>query len=390
MSTTLFAPDTDPQLENFVAGSYHDHGDYASFVPSPINRDWHWEDTDLDQLLERANYALKLLDETTRQIPNCEQYLPMFILKEAQASSEIEGIKMRIEDLLLDSDELGLFMMVFDWQEVHNYVDATTFALKKLKNLPLSNRLLKEAHAILLRGERGKNKRPGEIRTSQNWIGGPTPAKAKFVPPHHGVVVELLAELEKFWHNDDIAVPHLVRLAVSHYQFETIHPFLDGNGRIGRLLFTLYLHHHGLLNQPVLYLSTYILHNQQRYYAGLTRARTENDLKQWLQFVLHGIETTALHAGKVLDQITQLRSDIDQDIANYGKDLALAQRALKALFRRPIITAAQLAKSLAVSQTTATKLIEQLLASRILEEPNEQDGTKIYGFVRYLRLFSRG
>jgi Fic family protein len=211
-----------------------------------------------------------------------------------------------------------------DWQEVQNYINAMNRAINELERLPLSNRLLRNTHKILLEGVRGEGKLPGEFRKSQNWIGGSGPSDAAFVPPHHTEVPDLMGDLEKFLHNNSIRVPHLIRIAISHYQFETIHPFLDGNGRIGRLLITLYLVSKGLRKKPTLYLAAHIEKNKSAYYAALNRVRESNDLGYWVRFLLTAVRDTAVKGKETFESILSLRSEVEQTTLSLGKKAEIA------------------------------------------------------------------
>jgi Fic family protein len=274
-----------------------------------------------------------------------------------------------------------------DWREVRNYIDATNTAVEALKSLPLSNRLLKQAHEILMRGVRGEHKQPGEFRISQNWIGGSSISDAAFIPPHPDGVPELMSDLEKFWHNQTVTVPHLVRVALSHYQFETIHPFLDGNGRIGRLLIPLYLISHGLLAKPSLYLSDFFERNRASYYDALTRVRVSNDLIHWVRFFLTGVTETATRGRDIFRKILSLRTEVETAILELGRRVPTARQTLSLLYRMPVVTAQDVEETLKVSKSTAHLVVRDFLQLGILIEQTGQLRGKVYAFDRYLKLF---
>lgn len=374
------------KLEQFKAGVWKKQFQYRSFAPVPVNQVWTWEDPTINTLLEQANRALGELNAYSLIVPDIDLFIQMHVLKEAQTSSRIEGTQTGIDEALLSEEQIQPEKRD-DWREVRNYIDAVNQAIDELKTLPLSNRMLRQAHALLMRGVRGEHKQPGEFRSSQNWIGGSNLSDAVFIPPHQSEVPDLMGDLEKFWHNDSIAVPHLIRIAISHYQFETIHPFSDGNGRIGRLLIPLYLVSHGLLAKPSLYLSDFFERNRASYYDALMAVRVSNDLIHWVRFFLTGMAETAAKGRDVFGKILLLRTEAEQSILALGKRVPNARAALNLLYRKPIITAADLGQALAVSGPTTQTLIKDLQRLGILVEISGQARGRVYAFDRYLSLF---
>jgi Fic family protein len=274
-----------------------------------------------------------------------------------------------------------------DWQEVRNYVTAMNQAISSLESLPLSMRLLCDAHATLMQGVRGERKTPGEIRRSQNWIGGATPVDAVFVPPSHEELPDLLSDLERFWHDETIVVPDLIRVAISHYQFETIHPFLDGNGRIGRLLITLYLVSKKLLHKPTLYLSAHLERHRATYFDVLTRVRMANDMAGWIKFFLVAVSETAKRGCTTFQRILALKTASEQKVLTLGKRAEQAVRLLQLLYQKPFINTTSAMQHLNISQPTADRLISDLQKLGILiEMTGKQRGRQFY-FRDYFYLF---
>ena len=374
------------KFENFTPGRWQQRLQYKSFEPVPVNHDWAWEDPQINLLLESANRALGELNAFSLIVPDIDLFIAMHVVKEAQTSSRIEGTRTSIDEAVLPEEQITPEKRD-DWHEVNNYVEAVNYAIAELHSLPLSNRLLRQTHTILMRGVRGQHKQPGEFRISQNWIGGSSLADAAFIPPHHDNVPELMGDLEKFWHNEAITLPHLIRVAISHYQFETIHPFLDGNGRIGRLLIPLYLVSNGLLAKPSLYLSDFFERNRGSYYDALTRVRTSGDLIHWVRFFLQGVAETSIKGRETFRKILALRTDIEQRILSLGKRAPNAHTALNLLYSRPIIAAANLEQALGVSTPTAQALIKDLVRLDILSEITGQKRARLYSFKSYLDLF---
>jgi len=315
-------------------------------------------------------------------------FIEMHVVKEAQTSSRIEGTQTGMDEAFMSEDQIQPEKRD-DWREVRNYVDAVNSAILELNTLPLSNRLLKKTHEILMRGVRGERKHPGEFRTSQNWIGGSSLTDAVFIPPHPDGVPAFMSDLEKFWHDDAITVPHLVRLAISHYQFETIHPFLDGNGRIGRLLVPLYLVSHGLLVKPSLYLSDFFERNRSSYYDALMRVRVSNDLIHWVRFFLRGVAETAAKGRDVFQKILALRNDAEHKVLTLGRRAPSARQALNLLYRKPMLSAADLEQGLGISHPTANALLRDFIRLGLLREVTGAARHRLYVFETYLDLFSR-
>lgn len=374
------------KFEKFKAGHWQPRYQYKSFEPVLVNHAWYWEDPTINALLESANRALGELNAFSLIVPDIDLFIEMHVIKEAQTSSRIEGTQTGIDEVLMPFDQISAEKRD-DWREVRNYIDAVNGAIVELEKLPLSNRLLKQTHHILMQGARGEHKLPGEFRSSQNWIGGSSLMDAAFIPPHQDNVPELMSDLEQFWHNDNITVPHLVRIAISHYQFETIHPFLDGNGRIGRLMIPLYMISHGLLAKPSLYLSDFFERNRASYYDALTRVRVSNDLIHWVRFFLQGVADTATKGRDVFRQILALRMEAEQQILVLGKRVPNARQVLNLLYRQPMITAADIEHALGVSTPTANALIRDLQKLGLLVEVTGQLRGRAYVFDRYLSLF---
>lgn len=373
-------------MKKFQSGRYIQQGYYKSFQPNPINRAWSVDNMELIQLLGKADRDLGRLDMYSEYIPNIDLFISMHVLKEATQSSKIEGTQTNIEEALLDREDVAPEKRD-DWEEVQNYVASMKEAISSLQALPFSSRLIRETHKTLLQGVRGKHKQPGEFRQSQNWIGGATINDAMFVPPAHTSISELMGDIEQFVHNDTQYFPELLKIALVHYQFETIHPFLDGNGRVGRLLITLYLVSKGILKQPVLYLSDFFERNRTHYYDNLMRVRTENDLLQWFKFFLVGIIETASSSVATFDNILKLQKQVERQIQTLGSRTAKAQKVVHYLYQRPIIDAAKVGEVADISPASAYKLIIDLEQFGILNEITGSKRGKRYMFTAYLQLF---
>lgn len=373
-------------MQKFKAGSYVNQGAYKAFVPNPINRQWQIADMQLINMLVQAERALGKLDMYSYYIPNIELFISMHIAKEANQSSKIEGTQTNIDDVLMAKADV-ISEKRDDWQEVQNYIIAINKAIASLEQLPFSSRLIRQAHQLLLQSVRGSHKLPGEFRSSQNWIGGPNIATATFVPPPHNLIQELMSDIEKLVHDDDDKLPHLLKIALIHYQFETIHPFLDGNGRIGRLMITLYLVDKKLLSKPILYLSDFLEKNRGYYYDNLTRVRDKNDLLHWFKFFLTGIIDTAEKSIKTFDTILQLDKKVNEQLKQLGKRSAKAYELISYLYSNPIVNAQKVQEIAGGTKGTAYKLIEDLLKMGIIVEVTGNLRYRIFVFEDYLKLF---
>lgn len=373
--------------DKFIAGRYIQRYEYQSFSPSFINKEYEWRDKGINILLEKARGLLGELKAYSRRIPDIEFFIYMHNIKEATTSSRIEGTKTEINEAVLPEKEISPEKKD-DWKEVQNYIKAINFALNDLEKIPLCIRLLKDTHKILLTSVRGEKKQPGEVRISQNWIGGSSPGNASFVPPYFDEVPELLSDLEKFWHNDELNIPLLIKIAISHYQFETIHPFLDGNGRIGRLLIILQLIDSKILDKPTLYLSDFFEKNKGTYYDTLTMVRASNNLDQWIKFFLTGVIETSEKAIETFEKIIKIRQICEDKINhNLGKRVKKGHSLLKLMYSKIYIDVNTIAKELRLSYPSANDLVSSFVELGILKEVTQQKQYRKFMFYEYLKLF---
>jgi len=373
-------------MNNFTSGKKINQGHYESFQPAFIHREWQLDDLKVIDLLSKADRQLGRLDMYSEYIPNIDLFISMHVAKEATQSSKIEGTQTLIEEVLMDKDNVPSEKRD-DWEEVQNYIEAMNTAIKDLERLPFSSRLIRNTHKVLMQGVRSGHKQPGEFRKSQNWIGGSSIDDATFVPPVHEEIPALMGGLEKFMHDEELQLPDLIKIAIMHYQFETIHPFLDGNGRVGRLMITLYLVSSGILKQPILYLSDFFEKNRTDYYDHLMRVREKNDLSGWVQFFLRGVVETAKNSIQTFDGILQLQKQVESTIQSLGPRAANAQKVINHLYKRPLITAEKTAEAADVSMPTAYKLISALEELSILHEITGAERNRLYVFRDYVDLF---
>ncbi len=374
-------------IKNFIAGSFKKGYEYSYFLPEKINHSFYWTDESINTLLEKASLKLGELNSFSRFIPDTDMFIKMHIFKEAVVSSRIEGTQTNIEEALVEEIEIDPEKRD-DWNEVNNYVKAMNSAINELESLPLSNRLIKNTHEILLSSGRGVRKNPGEFRISQNWIGGASISDAVFIPPAHDELPDLMSDLELFLHDKENMIPHLVKIAIAHYQFETIHPFLDGNGRIGRLLITLYLVSNKILNEPLLYLSDFFEKNKTLYYDNLTFVRTKNNITQWIKFFLAGIIETAENSVLTLKKIVNLRSSIEQGhLLQMGKRAKNGITLFHYLFKNPIITIKDVQNITDLSSKAANSLVKVFVDHKILVEKTGYRRNRVFIFDEYIKLF---
>ncbi|MBY0433383.1 MAG: Fic family protein [Cyclobacteriaceae bacterium] len=373
---------------DFQSGSFIQQSGYKAFQPNPINKPFRFDYTDLLPLIEQANLKLGELSAYSELVPDVDHFIKLHVVKEATVSSRIEGTQTNMEEAMLQENEIEPEKRN-DWLEVNNYIKAMNESLANLEKIPLSSRLLRQAHALLLKNVRGEHKMPGEFRTSQNWIGGSGLRDAVFIPPIWQEVDPLMGDLENFLHNENTGLPHVIKIALAHYQFETIHPFLDGNGRIGRMMITLYFIHTGVMKKPVLYLSDFFERHRSSYYDNLTAVRTRNDLNTWLRFFLVGSIETSERAIQGLRKILELKKDCEINrIAQLGKRMKSAQLLMTKLFSTPIIRPDEVAKITNLSKVSAYKLIADFERLGILRELSGNQRYRIFAFHEYFTIFN--
>lgn len=362
---------------------------YKAYVPPLLPLEPPLNLNQLYPYLEKATLALAELNSIHTAIPNTSLFIYMYVRKEALLSSQIEGTQSSFSDLMLFEHHQKPDVSLEDVEEVSNYVKALLYGLSSLKeDFPLSLRLLREIHGVLLSGGRGSTKLPGEFRRSQNWIGGTRPGNALFVPPPLDCLDECLSNFEKFLH--DSTLPVLIKAGIAHVQFETIHPFLDGNGRLGRLLITLLLCHDGMLDEPILYLSLYLKQNRQLYYELLQEVRIEGSWETWLEFFLEGVFKTAKQAIRTANLVNELLKQDFATISSMGRIRFSCKQVLEYLKELPQVTVPLLARELGLTAPTARSALNQLVKASILEEISGKQRDKVYVYRKYLSLLEEG
>lgn len=359
---------------------------YKSFRPAPLPPQLEM-DEEMLALLTGATKALAALDTLATHIPSMNLFVSMYVRKEALLSSQIEGTQATLEDLLDPMIEKNANQNVAD---VINYIKATEYALDRMHSLPLCNRLLKETHAVLMEGVRGQEKNPGEFRVSQNWIGaaGSSIKNARYIPPNPEDMVEAMSDLEKYIHSDD-PLDVLIKAALIHYQFETIHPFLDGNGRVGRLLITLFLLDKGVLQNPALYISCYLKLNRIEYYDRMSEVRVKGDYEQWIKFFLLAIKESAEDGVNTIRQLSALRQQNLSIIEKMGRSAKTARLIFDYLEQNPIVDIGKTANELGISFNTASIYINRLVEAGILAKANNSARHRVFAYEAYLSILRK-
>lgn len=376
-------------INDFKAGAYKQQYEYKSFLPELINHAWEISDGEVQRLLSDADRVLGELNAFSQLIPNVDFFIRMHITKEATQSSRIEGTQTNIEEAMLDERDVEPEKRD-DWEEVQNYIKAINGAILELGTLPLSNRLLRNTHQTLMQGVRGERKMPGEYRASQNWI-GVSLKNAIFIPPHQEDVIDLMGDLESFIHNDSVPVPHLVKIAIAHYQFETIHPFLDGNGRLGRLMIALYLANFNLLGKPALYLSDYFERNKTEYVDRLMAVRNAHKMKDWIIFFLYGVKETAESSIQVFKDILSLKQKLEREVLPHfsTRRQENAQTLMQYLYQTPVINIKEVSGLLGIKVNTATALVNDFVKHSVLHELTGKRRNRIFIFKDYILIFNK-
>jgi Fic family protein len=368
-----------------VGGEY-----YSAYLPKPLPPDPPINMAEIYPLLDRASVAVGRLDGLSVVLPDPQLFLYMYVRKEALLSSQIEGTQSSFSDLLIYENDEVPGVPVDDVAEVSSYVAAMNHGLERLRDFPLSLRLIKEIHTILMTNARGGTKQPGEFRTTQNWIGGSRPGNARFVPPPPEYVMECLDNFEKFLHDERVKMPALIKAAVAHVQFETIHPFLDGNGRLGRLLITFLLCVDGLLKEPLLYLSLYFKNRRDEYYSHLQSVREKGEWEEWVKFFLEGVEATAGQATETARKIISLFDADRKKIESSEKSNASVLTIHKYMQSHPIVSTAKLKDACGMSLPTVLRNLAVLESMNIVKEITGKERRRVYTYMDYINILNEG
>jgi Fic family protein len=384
------AEDHGPRLGRYIVKAYGEESVNA-FVPPPLPPNPPVRLDEIQLLLEQANQSLGRLDGLASVIPDLSLFIYAYVRKEAVLSSQIEGTQSSLSDLLLFENDEAPGAPLVDVQEVSNYVAALNHGLDRLRGgFPLSLRLIREIHGVLLSKGRGSDKQPGEFRQSQNWIGGTRPGTAIFVPPPPDLVLDCMNALELFLHEERPDLPLLIKAGLVHVQFETIHPFLDGNGRLGRLLITFLLCATGVLREPILYLSLYFKQHRSAYYNLLDRVRAKGDWETWLEFFLTGVRDTAEQAATAARRILAVFEEHRRKIETLGRPAASVLRVFEHMQRNPIVSIPATAKSIGISPPTVAKSLEHMRHLGLLREITGRQRHRLFVYDAYLAILSEG
>lgn len=360
--------------------------DYKYYLPNRLPERVIFDDANINMLLEEANQYLGELNAYAKLVPNVDFFIKMHESKEAITSNKIEGTRTEIDEAMMGEENISPERRD-DWREVQNYIKAMRFAIGQLDEVPFATNLLKNTHRVLVSGVRGEHKTPGELRKTQNWIGGATIRDAHFVPPVPWEVDSLMNDMDHYWNDKALDTPILIKAAVSHYQFETVHPFLDGNGRLGRLMVILFLIEKKKISKPILYLSDFFEKNRMQYYDALDAVRFQNDLERWVKFFLVAVAETAKESCMTLQKIITLKSENDQKILNLGRRAPSAAKLLNAMYSLPILDAKQASVEVGLSTTATNSLLSELVQLGILRETTGFMRNRLYEYTDYLNLF---
>ena len=376
------------KLESYLAGEYANQSDFKSFVPTAIDLPWEWSDTSLNMLLERASSEIGGLNAFAELVPNIDIYIKMHIRTEANKSSKIEGTKTSIEEDIMRLEDVSPEKRD-DHVEVNNYVHALQHGIDRITNdqFPLCLRLIREIHEVLMQGVRGEHKAPGEFRRTQNWIGGSMPSTAIFVPPSVPDMEVALSDFERFLNNDANSIPHLIKAAIAHYQFETIHPFLDGNGRVGRLIIPLYLLAKGVISKPCFYISDYFERNRELYYSALDKPRKDNDLGHWIRFFLSAAIDTAKSAKNKFNNAVHVVQELKERATNVKGRVENTRAILNVFYLKPILGMKEICEKANLPQRTVSDIVNEMQKNGLLLETTGFSRNKVYMLKDYVDAF---